>query len=234
MSVTIAPYGDHKQATIVRKDDKLDSEVTGLLGNENELYEKSKTYREIRAYFSSGKEGSFKAPFVGMKRGGMNGMRVDSRYLWVFNQLSIACTTHTSVKQYLLNEIKAHLWISYAVPKELHGDFYLSSRRDFDGLIDLWPCDDGTLVAVFSDTRDDEWKSLGYWNDNIMYYLTPRINRAAKTFIVEGTKQDDYGHSVKTNGWVRDKDGYKAHRLLKQPIFCWSMIEKFITTLQNS
>lgn len=83
-------------------------------------------------------------------------MKVDSRYLWTFNHSSITCATHASVEQFLLNKIPAPAWMAYQIPMEL-----FDQGRTYDGLLDLSPCDDGTLVAVFSDTRNDSWQVVG-------------------------------------------------------------------------
>jgi len=237
------PYKEHHEVTIEWKNKKVGGEIAGLRGPHGELYEKLAAYREIRACFSSDQpakpgtprvpvEGTFFPPFFklppdGMKRGGMHGMRVDSRYLWVFNQLHIACTTHTSVKQALLHQIAAPSWIVYDVPKELHAEFYRSSdpySRVHGGLVDLAPCDDGSLVAVVSNLRNGA---------NGIYHLTPRIDRAKKTMIVEGKERNNDGVLIKTNGWVQEKDKW-AHRVLKQPIFCWNMLEDLIATLEKA
>jgi hypothetical protein len=105
-------------------------------------------------------------------------------------------------------------WAFYDIPKELSGDddFFIP------GLHDLAPCDDGTLTAVFIYGRRVAGTN---WRDTI-YYATPTIDLKKQVITIKGFKKDDYGRPVATHGWTRADKG-EAHRVVKQPIFCWSL-----------
>ncbi|MCA9717709.1 MAG: hypothetical protein H6713_25740 [Myxococcales bacterium] len=228
------PYKEHRTLTVVRGDD---DEIVAVIGPYEERYERAGVHREIRAFIPSSDAPQatptashvLRAP---LHRGEMTGLRCDRRRLWAFNQTSVACTTHASVLRFAAGELAAPRWLTYRVPEELIGWFYLDGdgRRVHDGLIDLAPCDDGTLLAVVSNTRDDSWRVVSQWHDNLVYTLTPRLDDAAGTFTVSGTTRDDFGHEIATHGWTQLPD-IKAHRVLKQPLYCWPSLEAQLAAL---
>jgi hypothetical protein len=87
---------------------------------------------------------------------------------------------------------------------------------------DLSPCDDGTLVAVFNDKRKQR-----------LYQATPVIDHRTQTIHIRGTRRDFNGREIQTNGWELVGED-EAHRVLKQPIFCWSMLVRLSEVLAKS
>ena len=176
----------------------------------------------INVTFSSGYRGRFPA-------GMMYGMKADSRYLWMFSKEQITCISHTQVWQYCrkrFTDVFQEL-AYYSIPPELK---MTQLDASFDGLLDLAPCDDGTLLAVFRK------------NGKRMYVATPDVRREKewltgtsflRQIVIRGEKKDDYGHTLPTNGWERIDDG-EANRLDKQPIFCWPLVEGLLATLSKS
>jgi len=80
------------------------------------------------------------------------------------------------------------------------------------GLVDLCPCDDGTLVAAFVE---------GNWNYNSrnelkLFMLTPSIDRQKKQLAFTYA-------SIPGEGF----------RVWKQPLFCWSLLEETMATLEE-
>jgi hypothetical protein len=179
-------------------------------------------HRYMQGYFATGLQSSFAPPFGN----DTVGMKVDSTHLWVFSRAAIACATHASVKVCITNirETPANAgayrpdWAFYQVPAELRG----TGPSDIPGgLREIAPCDDGSLLAVFVTDRAQH-----------VFQATPRIDRSIKSIVIEGAKTDNYGRTVRTNGWNRWNDT-QANRLHKQPIFCWSLIDGLATVLQK-
>jgi hypothetical protein len=113
-------------------------------------------------------------------------------------------------------------WFAYNVPSQLaQGQL---TGEGSTGVIDLAPCDDGTLVVTFSDRNDGKQR---------IYQSTPKIDHAERRIIVETTKRGDRGPAVTTHGWTEIPDA-EANRVHKQPIFCWSIVEGLATTLEAS
>jgi hypothetical protein len=153
-------------------------------------------------------------------------MKVDRKHLWVFTRKFIACATHASVKRFC-QEVKGKNgmyakidWAYYDIPADLGGDW--KSGGKFDGLHDLSPCDDGTLVAIFSDKRKQR-----------IYRAKPVINHLTSSIRIIGVQQDYQGRNTTTNGWELAGED-EAHRVYKQPIFCWFMLERLSEILSRS
>jgi len=170
--------------------------------------------RYIWAHFHGGPIGTFLS-----ERGEMTGMKVDQKHLWVFTRQFIACMTHAQARQ-AFQGCQPPKWMVYNIPSELGGQW--QSEGKFDGLLDLAPCDDGTLVAVFSDKRTKH-----------IYQCEPTLDLAKGTLVIAGTKTDEYHRITTTNGWTRT-EGAEANRVAKQPIFCWGLIEGLESTLQGA
>lgn len=168
------------------------------------------------------------------------GMGVDSKYLWVFRSGEIACVTHSSVGRCSAEGAKQPPWMQYKIPYAVGnydpnkpfapppalplGAMVYNNRML--GLYDLSPCDDGTLVAAY--VPSDDWQS---GLRPVIYSMTPRIDRKTGTLVIEGSGHDHGGHPVPNHGWVKAAGSANAHRIHKQPIFCWPMLETLERTL---
>ncbi|MBC7928493.1 MAG: hypothetical protein H7039_22855 [Bryobacteraceae bacterium] len=176
----------------------------------------------INVEFSSGFRGRLPA-------GTMYGMAADSRYLWRFSKDQITCISHNVMFQLIrrrLTDIYQEQ-AYYSLPPELK---ITQLDQSFDGLLDLAPCDDGTLMAVF---RKDGKR---------IYTATPNVGLEKewltqtsflRQIVIKGEKKDDYGRSIPTNGWERSAEE-EANRVAKQPIFCWPLVEGLVKALQKS
>ena len=76
------------------------------------------------------------------------GIGVDSKYLWVYRSGEIACATHWSVKRCVDAQGLRPAWMTYTIPESVRN--YNPVGKAGGGLVDLWPCEDGTLTAAFS------------------------------------------------------------------------------------
>ena len=128
-----------------------------------------------------------------------------------------------------------------AIPTSVGG--YNPVDTPLTGLLDLSPCDDGTLTAVFSNYPTGPrfqfaagtypwlapWPRWGY-----IYTVTPEIDRKAGTLRMKaGSEEGPGGFPIETDGWDTDETA-RAHRVHKQPIFCWTIIEGLIAALQSN
>jgi hypothetical protein len=146
------------------------------------------------------------------------GMAVDSVRLWVFGTWFIACATHADVKRCVESGGTTPPWSIYQMPADVGG--YDPKAKAPLGLRDLAACDDETLTAIFQD------------KDGNRRIITATTRFApGKPIILEGGKTDPRGNVTPTHGWVMDKSVY-AYRVHKQPIFCWSVIEKLAGMLK--
>jgi hypothetical protein len=171
-------------------------------------------HRYIKAYFATGLQATFAAP----AGDDTVGMKVDRTHLWAFSKTAIACATHASVKV-CISDIRdtpanatayAPDWAFYQVPPPLRG---IGPSDIPGGLREIAPCDDGSLMAVFVTDRSQH-----------VYQATPRIDHRIKGIVIGGSKLDNYGRAVATNGWSRVDDA-QGNRLHKQPIFCWTLLD---------
>jgi hypothetical protein len=179
---------------------------------------KNADHMEIRAYYYNKSRQlvitngtSFLAPWRDIR-----GIGVDSRYLWVFRVAEIACATHTSVKECLDNKdnnLAAPSWNTYKIPARTIID--PKDGKVYDGLLDLAPCDDGTLTAA-----------VGLWYGPV-YTMAPRIDRKARS--IEIDKWLPFDDVLKNpNG------ASKAFRVHKQPVGGWSIVEGLMEALEKT
>jgi len=178
---------------------------------------RSSDHFEIQACFSDGKHGCVLPPWADeWYRDGVNqpwanvrGIAVDSVRLWVFRSGEIACATHSTVKQRAISGASVS-WSIYKMPYNVGN--YDPSKRLFHGLQDLSPCDDGTLTALFNESSDGP----------------PRIITCTTRF-----ESDNYGHEkLIIDDWVMDKST-EGRQSIKQPIFCWPMLQQLRNNLQQ-
>lgn len=177
---------------------------------------KNKANMEVRAYYYDNSRQlvapsnkSFLAPWRNIR-----GIGVDRRYLWVFRVGEIACATHASVKACLNDNRAQPSWNTYTIPprpidpKDLAGKVY-------DGLLDLAPCDDGTLTAA-----------VGLWSGPL-YTMVPRIDRKAKTIVIDRWRPLDEA--------LKNPSGpSKAFRVHKQPVVGWNILEGLMEALEKA
>lgn len=81
-------------------------------------------------------------------------------------------------------------------------------------MLDVSPCDDGTLLAAFV---EGGWKYFTSSNELKLFMMTPRIDRQRRTLAFEA------GDFVRIAG--------EGFRVWKQPLFCWSLLETVLTTI---
>jgi hypothetical protein len=151
-------------------------------------------------------------------------MAVDNKRLWVFNQRVIACVSHAALKQAVRRKDPQSPtldlgWARYEPPLELG---HPGTIGYYNGLRDLSPCDDGSLYAVFSSGQGIPR----------MHYCTPSIDEKALKITIQGTRMLPEGVPTLTNGWTMI-DEARANRVIKHPIFCWSLLEGLADTLRQ-
>ncbi len=161
------------------------------------------------------------------------GIGTDSRYFWVYRSGEIACATHTEVINHASHK-NAIACMKYKIPENAGLSTYdpsqpriVERRQRPTGLVDLSPCDDGTLTAVFMD-KD----RYGVGKGGPIYTMAPVIDRKNRTLRITGLKGDLGGHTVRTSGWGTDKSMY-AYRVIKEPITCWPLIDGLRETLSS-
>ena len=170
------------------------------------------------------------------------GIGVDSKYLWVYRSGEIACATHWSVKRCVDSKGLRPAWMTYTIPESVRN--YNPVGKTRGGLVDLSPCEDGTLTAAFNRTHREIptginaiagafTVALRGW-DPAIYTITPEIDRKKGTLTMKaGSKQGPGGFDVPTHGWLTD-DTATAFKVQKQPIFCWQLISALISSLENA
>jgi hypothetical protein len=165
---------------------------------------------DILVRFAHKSEGEAEA-YVAAPWPNFRGIGVDRGYLWVYRAGDIACATHTSIRK-ALKEHRQPSWMTYkGFPEEVVKNLSLDEKW-LTGLVDLCPCDDGTLVAAFVE---------GNWNYNSrnelkLFMLTPSIDRQKKQLAFTYA-------SIPGEGF----------RVWKQPLFCWSLLEETMATLEE-
>src|SRR5262249_37032419 len=98
---------------------------------------------------AAGKEGYVPTPLDSY-----NGVRVDQHYVWVFDSSASACATQASVVRCLNGKSERPRWICHSPTDLLYTAAFhqhqheVTRRRPLLGLVDLCPCDDGTLIAA--------------------------------------------------------------------------------------
>jgi hypothetical protein len=152
----------------------------------------------------SADEGYVVAPWSNFR-----GIGVDRGYLWVYRAGDIACATHTSIRK-ALKEHRAPSWMAYKVPNDVVERLSLDENR-LNGLLDLSPCDDGTLLAAFVERN---------WNNSLnkfkLVMFTTHIDRQKRNLTADFVRMPGEGFRV----W-------------KQPLFCWSLVEETTSTLKE-
>jgi hypothetical protein len=180
---------------------------------------------------AAGKEGYVRAPWESY-----SGLRVDQHYLWVFGSGGFACATHASVMRCLKGKSQKPRWMIHYPNELLYTERYhrdqskVTDRLPLRGLVDLCPCDDGTLAAALytRSVKDrppfgSSWPVLNYTpvyefiDTNALYSAVHYIDLKSGNLSVHWTKL-----GPATGVWVQ-----------KMPIFCWSMFESLTASLEK-
>ncbi len=128
------------------------------------------------------------------------GIAVDQDYLWVFTDTEFACATHASVIHRVRWNREVDWWIkSTQIP---------DAKK---GIHSVYPCDDGSLVAIVKDTFD-------------VYSAPYRIDLQKLTITAYNSN-----NPLK---WTKIRD-YRAQSLEKLPVFCWPEFESLRETLET-
>ena len=150
-----------------------------------------------------------------------DGIGVDRHYLWVFGSGGLACATHASVMRCLNEKKGTPRWMGH-FPNHLlyEGNQNPTPRPDpkpLLGLVDLCPCEDGTLVAALY-TRTVVKKSYGGKSMHHYYEFVDYnglYSAVYDTDLEKGTIDVDWTKIGNATGV----------RVQKVPVFCWSLFE---------
>ena len=147
------------------------------------------------------------------------GIGVDQTYLWIFRPEGFACVTHTSLIQCVRRKRAQPSWITHSPDDILYkGDQHRGARPGaippLKGLVDLFPCEDGTLVAAAylrTIARSDVGQGWQYDtnDDNILSI---------------GDYHTDLARNALYVTWRRVEDN-QALQVHKVPMSCWPLIE---------
>jgi hypothetical protein len=174
--------------------------------------------------------GQGKSGYVPSPWGGYDGVRVDRHYLWVFGSASFACATHASIVRFLNKEVERPQWIEHW-PKELplYTEEYnrdkdkvpkdVYKRCPLKGLVDVCPCDDGTLVAALYTRSVNAPAHMSYVfpDQNALYTAVYQTDLKKRTINVKWTK-------------IEVSTGVRVQKL---PVFCWSLFESLPVMLNR-
>lgn len=182
---------------------------------------------EIFADIGNGKSGYVPSPW-----GGYDGLGVDRHYLWVFGSGGLACATHASVARCLKGEITRPRWMEHWPKDLLYTKKYnrdknevLGEEKPLKGLVDVCPCDDGTLVAALY-TRTvtltyprlpSNYPLYSFDDINALYTAAYHTDLKNKAIRVDWTK-------------IEVSTGVRVQKL---PVFCWSLFESLPVMLDR-
>lgn len=214
----------------VEDDPDADPEVSGLAKIDFITYGGLEFSPEVYVD-AAGKQGYVRSPWESYS--GYGGVRVDQRYLWIYRPDALACATHASVMRCLKGESQKPRWMEYCPKELLYDKSYHQGHSKVKlpedpllGLVDLCPCDDGTLAAAMY-TRSVEERAIqtgtvpgfvyAFVDTNALYSGVHHIDLKSGNLSVEWTK---LGSAAGI--WVQ-----------KVPIFCWSMLESLKALLEK-
>jgi hypothetical protein len=168
-----------------------------------------------------------------------SGLGVDQHYLWVFGSGGFACATHASVMRCLKGEKPEPRWmVHYPIPNKYlyKGDQYdnwdraNAERPPLKGLVDLCPCDDGTLVAaLYTRTVQKVNVAADIDNPNVRPDYRPRFHD--DNALYTAVYHTDLKNGTIAVDWTKIEGENLAVRVQKLPVFCWSLIESLAATL---
>ena len=167
------------------------------------------------------------------------GITSDPHYVWVYRAGAIACATHNDILTCLQSGKSAPDWMVYHIPHKGISDRpydpeepgIIGNVRIPRGLLALDACRDGSLTAVFS----DDYVYIENPVRSNIYAMTHKIDLEARTLqIVKGSKKDELGHIIPTPGWEKDDTAVKPYRVVKQPVYCWEVVDALISSLEET
>jgi len=173
--------------------------------------------------------GNGRAGYVPSPWGGYDGIGVDRHYLWVFGSGGLACATHASVMRCLNEKKGTPRWMGH-FPNHLlyEGNQNPTPRPDpkpLLGLVDLCPCEDGTLVAALY-KRTVVKKSYG---GKSMYHYYEFVDYNGLYSAVYYTDLEKGKIEVE---WTKIPS-VTGVRVQKVPVFCWSLFESLPAMLER-
>jgi hypothetical protein len=210
----------------------LKDEKAAVYGAGNDRFQK----RYIKACFANGFKALPAPPDLANANDFLEftGIAADRKRLWVFSREVIACVTHTDARRYVLelgrNPLGAATmrppdWAVYKILEEFGGAW--QDHDAFSGLHDIAPSEDGTLLAVFRTKKATEPR---------IYFSTPTFDHKGGKLIIKGVGVEKSGKKFETPGWTLfdsdDKQGH-SNRIYKQPIYCWPLLDRFMTLLED-
>lgn len=161
--------------------------------------------------------------------GSYTGIAVDPYYLWVFGTGGFACTTHASVMRCISDQAKdtnsKPRWLMGPSIDQLlwDGPQYFDSNEakswpPTKGLVDLSPCDDGTLFISLT-TRKVTKKTVPY--DRNYYY------KADTNAIYTAIYHIDVKNKIlSVEPWEKLAGGEETQQVQKMPIYCWPLFAR--------
>lgn len=159
------------------------------------------------------------------------GLGVDDHYLWVFGSGGFACATHASVMRCRKKEIDRPRWMEHYPNDLLYSEKYHEDQKKVTrpapplrGLLDLSPCDDGTLVAAIA-KRSVRYQPRGRFGGVDWYF----VDDAAPPLYTAVYQTNLKEQKIKVE-WMKLPEGTTGVRVQKLPVACWSMLE----TLEES
>lgn len=177
--------------------------------------------RDIFVEYPGSEAGYVQSPWTQYR-----GLGVDKHYLWVFGSGGFACATHASVIRCRKREIDRPRWMEHYPNDLLYSQGYhehekkvKGARPELKGLLDLSPCDDGTIVAAIAQRTVIPFSETWIIFDDFqppLYTATYRTNLDAQKIDVKWRKLP-----VGTAGIV----------VQKMPVACWSMLESLQESL---
>jgi hypothetical protein len=175
-----------------------------------------------------------KSGYVPSPWGGYDGLGVDRHYLWVFGSGGFACATHASIVRCLNKEVQRPRWMEHyptelLYTKEYNRDKNKVSYEHHPGLVDVCPCDDGTLVAALY-TRSVKLKPSGSGGTGAVdhgYYVFDDKNA-----LYTAVYHTDLKKGTIDVKWTKIEVSTGV-RIQKLPVFCWSLFESLSVMLDR-
>ena len=179
----------------------------------------------------TGAEGGVRSPW-----GNYSGLGVDQHYLWVFGSGGFACATHASVMRCLKGKSQNPRWMTHFPNEHLYAKSYhqdqskVTDRPPLLGLVDLCPCDDGTLVAaLYTRSVKDRIPKGNTWTSD----YTPVYEFIDTNALYSAVYRTDLKNGTIAVDWTKIGEGNLVVRVQKLPVFCWSLVESLIATLDR-
>jgi hypothetical protein len=150
------------------------------------------------------------------------GIGIDQTYLWIFRPLEFACVTHTSLIQCLRKNRAQPSWITNFPRQILYSGAEFTGPPGHKGLLDLFPCEDGTLIVAAEQRR---------WTGPYRGRL-PEWDYADANILAIGDYHTDLASKAMSVTW-RTVENNQALQVHKVPIPCWPLIEGTIQSLKR-